>query len=87
MDAIQERLAKTEEKMKKSIAALDNEYKSIRAGRATPAILDKLTVEYYGAPTKIDQMAGDQRAGGALDGDSAVGSDYAEHDPKGNPCF
>lgn len=43
--------------MKKSIAALDNEYKSIRAGRATPAILDKLTVEYYGAPTKIDQMA------------------------------
>ena len=57
MDAIQERLAKTEEKMKKSIAALDNEYKSIRAGRATPAILDKLTVEYYGAPTKIDQMA------------------------------
>ena len=57
MDAIQERLAKTEEKMKKSVAALDNEYKSIRAGRATPAILDKLTVEYYGAPTKIDQMA------------------------------
>ena len=57
MDASQERLAKTEEKMKKSIAALDNEYKSIRAGRATPAILDKLTVEYYGAPTKIDQMA------------------------------
>ena len=57
MDAIQERLAKTEEKMKKSIAALDNEYKSIREGRATPAILDKLTVEYYGAPTKIDQMA------------------------------
>ena len=57
MDAIQERLAKTEEKMKKSVAALDNEYKSIHAGRATPAILDKLTVEYYGAPTKIDQMA------------------------------
>ncbi len=57
MDAIQERLAKTEEKMKKSVAALDNEYRSIRAGRATPAILDKLTVEYYGAPTKIDQMA------------------------------
>lgn len=57
MDAIQERLAKTEEKMKKSVNALAVEYKSIRAGRATPAILDKLTVEYYGAPTKIDQMA------------------------------
>ena len=57
MDAIQERLSKTEEKMKKSIAALDNEYKTIRAGRATPAILDKLSVEYYGAPTRIDQMA------------------------------
>ena len=83
MDAIQERLAKTEEKMKKSIAALDNEYKSIRAGRATPAILDKLTVEYYG--NRSD--GGDQRAGGAFDGDSAVGSDYAERYSKGNPCF
>ena len=57
MDAIQERLAKTEEKMKKSIDALDNDFRTIRAGRATPAILDKITVDYYGVPTKIEQMA------------------------------
>ena len=57
MEAINARITKTEDKMKKSIANLDNEYKAIRAGRAQPAILDKLTVEYYGAPTKIDQMA------------------------------
>lgn len=57
MDAIQERLNKTEEKMKKSIDALDNEFRTIRAGRANPAILDKITVDYYGVPTRIDQMA------------------------------
>lgn len=57
MDAIKERLEKTEEKMKKSIAALENDFKTIRAGRATPAVLDKISVDYYGVPTKIDQMA------------------------------
>lgn len=57
MDAIQERLNKTEEKMQKSIDALDNEFRTIRAGRANPAILDKITVDYYGVPTRIDQMA------------------------------
>lgn len=46
-----------EEKMKKSIGALENNFKTIRAGRANPAVLDKVTVDYYGTPTKIDQMA------------------------------
>lgn len=50
-------LNKTEEKMKKSIEALNNEFKSIRAGKANGAILDKIHVDYYGVPTKIDQMA------------------------------
>ena len=45
------------EKMGKSIDALKNEYSAIRAGRANPAILDKITVDYYGAPTPIGQMA------------------------------
>ncbi len=54
---MKERINKTEEKMKKSIIALENEFKAIRAGRANPAILDKITVDYYGVPTKIDQMA------------------------------
>lgn len=54
---MKERINKTEEKMKKSVQSLENELKSIRAGRANPAVLDKITVDYYGVPTKIDQMA------------------------------
>lgn len=46
-----------EEKMKKSINVLNEELGSIRAGRANPKILDKLTVEYYGTPTPINQVA------------------------------
>lgn len=46
-----------EKKMNKSIAALENEYAAIRAGRANPAVLDKIMVDYYGVPTKIQQMA------------------------------
>lgn len=47
----------TEEKMNKSIEALEREYKSIRAGRANVAVLDRITVDYYGVPTPIQQMA------------------------------
>lgn len=36
------------EKMNKAIAALENDYAAIRAGRANPALLDKITVDYYG---------------------------------------
>ncbi len=46
-----------QEKMDKTIAALENEYQSIRANRANPAVLDKLSVDYYGAMTKINQLA------------------------------
>ena len=46
-----------EEKMNKSIAALEREFAAVRAGRAAPAILDKITVDYYGTPTPINQMA------------------------------
>ncbi len=47
----------TKEKMNKSLNALNNEYASIRAGRANPSVLDKVTVDYYGAPTPVNQMA------------------------------
>ena len=43
--------------MGKSIASLDSEFGTIRAGRANPAVLDKITVEYYGAPTPLNQVA------------------------------
>ena len=54
---MKELLAKTEEKMDKSLASLDREFKAIRAGRANPAVLDKILVDYYGTPTPIQQMA------------------------------
>ena len=50
-------LTQAEEKMTKSVNALANEYSSIRAGRANPAVLDKVLVEYSGAPTPVTQLA------------------------------
>ncbi len=46
-----------EEKMNKTIHVLKDNLAGIRAGRANPAILDKLSIEYYGAPTPITQIA------------------------------
>lgn len=45
------------ERMGKCINALESELGTIRAGRANPTVLDKITVDYYGAPTPINQMA------------------------------
>ena len=47
----------TEEKMQKSVQGLENEYAAIRAGRANPAVLDKVRVDYYGVETPVNQMA------------------------------
>lgn len=47
----------TKEKMQSAVNHLSSEYASIRAGRANPAILDKITVDYYGSPTPINQVA------------------------------
>lgn len=52
-----ELLKNTEEKMNKTVAVLERDYKSIRAGRANVAVLDKINVDYYGCPTPIQQMA------------------------------
>ena len=46
-----------EEKMKKSISSFEYELGSIRVGRASASVLDKITVDYYGAPTQINAMA------------------------------
>lgn len=48
---------KAKEKMEKCLASLENEFATIRAGRANPAVLDKVTVDYYGVPTQINAMA------------------------------
>lgn len=54
---MKEVFAKAEEKMKKTLHVLSGDYSAIRAGRANPAVLDKVTVDYYGAPTPINQLA------------------------------
>ena len=52
-----ERIQKYEDKMKKTLSNLDSDLVTIRAGRANPHILDKLTVDYYGSPTPLQQVA------------------------------
>jgi len=49
-------IQKYEDKMNKSLENLDNEFNSIRAGRANPHVLDKIKVDYYGTPTPIEQV-------------------------------
>ena len=48
---------KTKEKMNKCLDALERDYKAVRAGRANPAVLDRVTVDYYGSATPINQVA------------------------------
>ena len=52
-----EQLKKAEERMNRRIDHLCKEYSEIRAGRANPAVLDKVKVDYYGAPTPVNQLA------------------------------
>lgn len=54
MDAM---IKSMKEKMEKTLDVLHGEYATLRAGRANPAILEKITVDYYGVPTPINQMA------------------------------
>ncbi|MEE1283061.1 MAG: ribosome recycling factor [Acutalibacteraceae bacterium] len=50
-------LKKAEERMNRRIDHLNDEFAAIRAGRANPAVLDKVVVDYYGAPTPVNQLA------------------------------
>ncbi len=54
---MKETINNAKEKMTKSLNALDKEFAAVRAGRANPAVLDKVMVDYYGAPTPVNQMA------------------------------
>ncbi len=51
-------LQELEERMQKTIEVFQGNLAEIRAGRANPAILNKISVEYYGVPTPINQVAG-----------------------------
>ena len=52
-----ERIQKYDAKMTKTLANLETEFATIRAGRANPRILDKIVVDYYGSPTPLQQVA------------------------------
>lgn len=54
---MKEVLKKNEERMQRRIDHLEDEFKTIRAGRANPAVLNKVTVDYYGSPTPVNQLA------------------------------
>lgn len=56
-EAVEELFLFGEEKMEKAINQLKREFGSIRSGRANPMILDKVLVDYYGAPTPLRQMS------------------------------
>ena len=56
-DSLEELFLFGEEKMEKAITQLKKEFGSIRSGRANPLILDKVVVDYYGAPTPLRQMS------------------------------
>ena len=52
-----ETISKAEARMERRLSHLADEYAAIRAGRANPAVLDKVVVDYYGAPTPVNQLA------------------------------
>jgi ribosome recycling factor len=54
---IDELLADARQRMAKSVEAMRHEFGSVRTGRASPALLDRITVEYYGTSTPLRQLA------------------------------
>lgn len=54
---MKEVLNNAKERMEKTLKVLSNDFAAIRAGRANPAVLDRIQVDYYGTPTPIQQMA------------------------------
>ena len=72
--------AYTKDKMKKTLASLESELMTIRAGRANPNILNKLTVDYYGTPTPIQQVGNISVPEAAYDRDPAMGEEHDQRD-------
>ncbi len=54
---IKDLLEDTEDRMKKTMESLDEDFKSVRTGRASPALVERVTVTYYGVPTPLQQLA------------------------------
>src|SRR4028119_1762895 len=56
-ELIDELLADADERMRKSVEATNGEFGTVRTGRASPALLDRVDVDYYGASTPLKQLA------------------------------
>src|SRR6266550_6466063 len=56
-EIIDELLEDARERMGKSVDAIRQEFASVRTGRASPALLDRISVDYYGTPTPLKQLA------------------------------
>ncbi len=56
-EMIDELLQETEERMEKTTAVLESDLRTIRTGRASPALVERVLVEYYGVPTPLNQLA------------------------------
>ena len=54
---MQKIISEAEDRMKKAVGALVDEFNTLRTGRASPALFDKIRVEYYGNPTPLNQVA------------------------------
>jgi ribosome recycling factor len=54
---IKDLLVDTEERMKKTLESLDDDFKTVRTGRASPALVERVMVVYYGTPTPLQQLA------------------------------
>lgn len=72
-----EKVTLYQEKMNKTLANLESEYATIRAGRANPHVLDRITVDYYGTPTPINQVGNITVPEPRLFTDTALGRKHA----------
>lgn len=54
---INDLMQETEDRMKKTLSSLEEDYKSVRTGRASPALVERVLVNYYGVPTPLNQLA------------------------------
>ena len=82
---MKEQIKSHEAKMQKTLDVLSKELAAVRAGRANPAVLDKITVEYYGAPTPLNQVAAIATPRPAHAGHPAVGRLGAQGHREGDP--
>ena len=80
MDALEENMMKSED-------ALTNNFAAIRTGKASPALVENITFEYYGTQTRIRDAAGITTPRTPPAGDPAVGCQRGQRYRKGPACF